>query len=53
MVKKLIDGEWVVLEPVTFHLPSKDVVAYRRAAKSDNRGTESIDLQKLDMFGGE
>lgn len=53
MVKKLINGRWVVLEPVTFHLPNKDVIAYKRADNKVSEATKPVALRKLDMFGGE
>ncbi len=53
MVKKLINGKWVMLEPVTFHLPSRDVIAYRRVCNDTDRESKAVVLRRLNMFGGE
>lgn len=53
MVEKVINGSPVKLEPVIFHLPSRDVVGYRRVSGVTNLETTSAVLQKLEAFGGE
>lgn len=53
MVEKMINGRLVKLEPVTFHLPSRDVVGYRRVSSVTTLETTGAALQKLEAFGGE
>ena len=53
MVEKMINGRLVKLEPVIFHLPSRDVVGYRRVSKAATLEAASVTLQKLEAFGGE